>query len=137
MRRDAVSWVCISANIHCKPESTDEPAELLAILYPSDGMFEGAARNSHGHCACTDALAVIGIDQVGKPLLKPDGGNRTMSGMTSRSSNKSSPSGMPQRPIVGSRRVIRRPSVSPRTARKPPIPKLLALLVEHSRENQM
>ena len=52
----------------------------------------------------------------------PEGGSSAMLAGTSRFSKTSSPSGMPRKPIVCSRRAKRRPLVSSRTARNPPMP---------------
>ena len=56
------------------------------------------------------------------PRLKPDGGIKTISSEISKFSKISSVSGIPRNPIVGSLFPTFKPSDSPRTAKKPPIP---------------
>jgi hypothetical protein len=57
-----------------------------------------------------------------KPFLSPRGGITMRSGVISMSSNRICVSGMPRRPIAGSRLPITRPFVSSRIAMNPPMP---------------
>ena len=119
-------------------EFADRPAELLAFLRIGEGQLVGALGEPERHRRRADALAVIGVHQIGEALAPGRAAAATSaSAGTAMSSKMISASGMPRSPMVGSRLPIDESLGLVADGDEAADAFLLALLVEDAGEDEV